>query len=58
MSDNRGEQFESGEVVTEAYEPPTLTHVGNLHDILAEASVSALCDNGNFTGQGTGHDAC
>ena len=58
MSDHRGEQLESGEAATGAYEPPTLTHVGNLHDILAANTVSALCDSGNFTGAGTGHDVC
>jgi len=58
MSDHRGEQLESGEVAKDAYEPPTLTHVGNLHDILAQATVSALCDNDIPGGSGSGHDAC
>lgn len=57
MSDHRGEQPVSDEAVNVSYEAPTLIHVGNLHDILAENTASALCDN--TLGQGTaGHDVC
>jgi len=57
MSDHRGEQLISGEAVQEVYEPPTLIHVGNLHDILADNSASALCDN-TFGQPNGGHDVC
>jgi hypothetical protein len=36
------------------YDPPRLTYCGNLHDLLADNSVSTLFDA--LSGAGSGHD--
>jgi hypothetical protein len=42
----------------DSYEPPRLTLMGNLNDLLAQNIVSPNCDNTIGTGSGTGTDQC
>jgi hypothetical protein len=58
MSQDRRNIKGSQEPSMAFYEPPRLTHVGNLHDVLAENTSSPLCDNSIGGGSGTGHDDC
>lgn len=58
MTDDREQTVDAEAPSQLAYEAPKLTRIGNLHDVLAAAVPSPLCDNSIGGGTGSGEDQC